>query len=326
MGEKESAMKSNTNTGSPMVSIVILYYKRPEVIEDTLKSALRQNYPNREIILVDNNSEDNLRNVVERLSPEIRLIELSENRGACGGRNAGIRIAKGDIIVFIDDDVTFDSTRELSKIVDTFQQKPDYHVLALQIWDPRTDRPRIREWCHTRPIHKYVDQEFETDWYCEGMSAFRREVLDQCGLYYEPLFYGPEGHDMVLRLMDHGFRVLYAPHIRVNHWASESGRTHYRQFYYFTRAFIWMAYKDYPLWAGLQFAIPKELMMGYFAWRTSVYSPVLRGVWDGLKGLKAIRADRTPVSRATLRRIAEHDRWRPGILARLARHRMEPQI
>ena len=311
----------------PLVSVIILYYKRREIIEETLRSALRQDYSNREIIVIDNHSEDDLRQVVERLSAGIKLIELQENMGACAGRNAGIRAARGEILVFIDDDVTFDSTTDVSKIVYTFEQKPNIHVLALQIWDPRTGQARIREWCHTRPYDKYVDEEFETNWFGEGMSAFRREVFDRCGLYYEPLFYGPEGHDMSLRIMDHGFHILYTPHTRVNHWASENGgRSFGRQYYYFTRDFIWMAYKDYPWWAGLRFVAPKVLMMLYFAWRTRTYAPFFRGVWDGITGLGAIRADRTPVSRATLRRIAEHERWRPGLRARLARHTTEPQI
>src|SRR5437764_1809453 len=94
---------------APLVSVVILYYKRREIIEQTLNSVLQQDYPHREIILIDNHSEDDVRELVEGLSPEIRLIQLDENKGACGGRNVGIRLAKGDIFIFLDDDVTLDS-------------------------------------------------------------------------------------------------------------------------------------------------------------------------------------------------------------------------
>jgi GT2 family glycosyltransferase len=311
---------------SPRVSVVILYYKRREIIERTLRAALSQDYTNREIIVVDNHSEDDLRAVIEGLGSEVNLLQLSENLGACGGRNAGIRAANGDVIIFIDDDVCFASTSEVSKVVQTFEQRPDIHGLAFQIWDPRTDTLRIREWCHTRHHAAYSNQEFETNWFGEGMAAFRRNVFDRCGLYYEPLFYGAEGHDMVVRILDQGFRILYTPHIRVNHWASEQGRTEGRQYYYFTRNFIWMAYKDYGLWQGVCFGIPKMLMMAYFAFRTGSYKPVLQGVRDGLRGLPAIRSDRTPISKATSQIMAEHERWRPSFIARLARHRAEPQI
>jgi GT2 family glycosyltransferase len=311
---------------APLVSIVLLYYKRPEIIEETLRSILRQDYPNVEIILVDNNSRDGLRAVVDGLGANIDLMELSENLGACAGRNAGMREARGDIIVSIDDDVSFASPSEVRRIVDTFQERPDIHVLAMQVCDPHTGKVRIREWCHTRPYDKYVEEEFDTNWFGEGASAFRREVFTKCGFYYEPLFYGAEGHDMVLRIMDHGFRVLHTPTVRVNHWASESGRTMGRQYYYYTRNFIWMAYKDYTLWNGICFVIPKMLMMAYFGLRTGDVLPILRGAWDGLKGLSTVHRDRTPVGRKTIQLFAEHERWRPSLVQRLARHRATPQI
>lgn len=310
-----------------MVSIVMLYYKRREIIERTLRTALEQNYANREIVLVDNHSEDDLREIVASLNArEIRLIELPENIGACAGRNVGIREAQGEILVFIDDDVCFATPWELSKIVNAFEKRPDIHGLALQICDPHTGAVRVREWCHTRPYDQFVEEEFETNWFGEGASAFRREVFDRCGLYYEPLYYGAEGHDMVVRILDHGFRILHTPDIRVNHWASETGRTVGRQYYYFTRNFIWMAYKDYRLWDGLCFLTPKIGMMAYFALRSSAYMAVLRGIWDGVTGLGVVRQSRTPISAATVRYMAEHEKWRPNIWTRLARHRAQPQI
>lgn len=310
---------------SPLVSIIVLYYRRRDTIEETLRSAARQEYPHREIIVVDNHSEDDLRQVVAEVGG-IRLIEMPENVGACAGRNAGIRAARGDLLVLIDDDVSFASPFETGKIVRSFRDHPEMHGLALQICDPRSGQVRIREWCHTRPYREFVDREFETNFFGEGASAFRREVFERCGDYYEPLFYGAEGHDMVLRILDHGFRILHVPQIRVNHWAAEEGRSTGRQLYYYTRNFVWMGYKDYPSWRGVAFTVPKVLMMLYFAWRTSGYGPFLRGLWDGLRGLGAVRHDRTPVRRETRRYMAEQEKWRPGLLARLARHRQEPQI
>lgn len=318
-------MSSNQQQAAPLVSIIVLYYKRREIIENTLRSALRQDYLNTEIIVVDNHSEDDLSSLVGTLDGRIRLIELPKNAGACAGRNAGIRVAGGSIFVFLDDDVCFASPFEVSKIVQAFERNREIHVLALQICDPQTGRVRQREWCHTRP-YDFAEEEFETNWFGEGESAFWREVFDRCGMYYERLFYGAEGHDMVMRILDHGYRILHVPTIRVNHWASDTGRTVGRQYYYFTRNFIWMAYKDYRLWDGLRFAVPKMLMMVYFAWRTSAYGPVLKGMLDGVLGLPAIHRERTPVSRATVKYMAEQDRWRPGLMTRLARHKEQPQI
>src|ERR1039458_7541530 len=112
-------------TPSPLVSIVILYYKRREIIETTLRFVFAQDYENCEIILVDNHSEDDLSDFARTLDLRIRLIEMPENLGACGGRNAGIRAAQGDLVVCIDDDVCFASPSEVRNIVNTFAQRPD---------------------------------------------------------------------------------------------------------------------------------------------------------------------------------------------------------
>lgn len=310
----------------PLVSIVILYYKRCEIIEQTLRSVLNQDYSNCEIILVDNHSQDGLRDIVNRLGGAIKLIQLKENTGACAGRNAGIRAAQGEYIIFLEDDVCFASSFEASKVVNAFREHPGIHGLAFQIRDPHTGKVRTREWCHTRPYSEYFDKAFETNWFGEGASAFRKEVFQRCGLYYEPLFYGAEGHDMVLRIIDADFRILYMPSIHVIHWASTKGRSLTRQYYYYTRNFIWMAYKDYPLCSGLRFLIPKLLMMAYFALMSRGYKPVLRGAWDGVTGLPAIRRDRRPIRLQTIAYMAEQEKWRPSLVTRLARHRAAPQI
>ncbi|HET7212318.1 MAG TPA: hypothetical protein VFL79_01915, partial [Terriglobia bacterium] len=215
---------------------------------------------------------------------------------------------------------------ELSKVVATFRANANAHVLAFRVCDPDTGDLRLREWCHPRYWKEFCNTEFETHWFCEGASAFRREVFDTCGLYYEPLFYGPEGHDLAVRLLDRGFRILYCPHIRGGHRAAKEGRTSTRQYFYFTRDFVWMAYKDYHFLDGVRYLLPKLAMMLYFAVRSGAYSAFFRGLWHGFTGLKRIHPDRTPIGEATVKYWAELEQWRPGLLTRLARHRIEPQV
>jgi GT2 family glycosyltransferase len=310
----------------PLVSVVILYYKRRETIAESIESVLRQEYARREVIVVDNHSEDGLKQWLEAGKYDVRLIELPENLGTCGGRNAGIQAARGEIVLCLEDDVSFLSPFELSKMVTVFRAHPDIHVLAFKICDPVTGELRLREWCHSRYWKEFSAEEFETNWFGEGASAFRREVFETCGLYYEPLFYGVESHDLVIRLMNHGFRILYTPHVRVGHRAAAKGRTSDRQFFYFTRNYFWIAYKSHYFVYGLRFLMPKLFMMAYFALRTGNLRPFFRGILQGLGGLGRVRPDRSPASKTTETYFAELDRWRPSLLVRLGRHREQPQI
>lgn len=310
----------------PLVSVVILNYKRRDALALSIQSVISQEYPAREIIVVDNHSEDGIREFVQTIDEPIRLIELNENRGAGGGRNAGLLRANGEIIITLDNDVYFDSPFELAKIVQTFQRCVDVHVLAFKLCDASTGELRVREWCHPRNWQEFGDSEFETNFFVEGACACRREVYRSAGLYYEPLFIYGEGHDLALRIVDHGFRILYCPQIRVRHLMSPATRARERTYYLFTRNYIWIAFKNYPLSSGLGFLIPKLLMMFYFTLRSGSYGAFSKGLRDGLLGLGKIRSRRTIVGNETLRYISKLDRGRPSVLTRFARHRAEPQL
>jgi GT2 family glycosyltransferase len=307
-----------------MVSVIIPYYKRGEVFERGLDTVLKQEYPDREVIVVDDHSNDGLRERLERRQAGIKLIELPNNQGACAARNAGIRAASGDILAIIDDDVGFMSPRELTKLVKVFETRPDVHVVAFQICDPDSGELRLRDWCHPRNWKQFAQVEFETSHFGEGSSALRREVFSKAGLYYEPLFYGAEGLDMELRVLDQGFKILYTPRVSIWHCVSDKARTNHRQAYYFTRNYVWMAYKNYPLWAGMRFLAFKLAMMLYLSVRLGCYRSFVRGVWDGVRGLK--RVARKPITRTTLKRWLNLEKERPGLLVRLARHRNGPQL
>ena len=211
-------------------------------------------------------------------------------------------------------------------MIRSFEVHPKIHVLAFKVCDPDTGELRLREWCHARYWKESSEKEFETNWFGEGASAFRREVFETCGLYYEPLFYGAESHDLIIRLMNRGFKILYTPDVRVGHRAAQEGRSLERQLFYFTRNYFWLAYKNHYFANGLRFLLPKILMMFYFALRTRNFFPFFRGILHGVKGLGQIHADRTPASGPTETYYAELEMYRPGLLVRLARHRKQPQI
>src|SRR6201984_466796 len=312
--------------GSARVSVIIPYFKRGEIFERGLDTVLSQDYGNKEIIVVDNHSEDDLKQRILARQAGIKLIELPENGGACIARNVGARAASGDILVILDDDAGFLSPLELSKLMKIFDNQPDVHVVAFQVCEPETGELCLRDWCHPRYWKEFAQTEFETDHFGEGASAFRREVFEKTGGYYEKLFYGAEGLDMELRVMDQGFKIIYTPEVRVWHQVSGKARTNDRQYYYFTRNYIWMAYRDYPLWRGARFLSFKLAMMLYLTVRAGCYPSFLRGLWDGVRGLPRIHPDRRPISRATMNRWLDLEKGRPGLLTRMARHRAGPQL
>lgn len=310
----------------PLVTVAILNYKRRDALRRVLDSVLQQDYANREIIVVDNNSHDDIRHFIDSYAPEAELVELGENKGATGGRNAGIERARGAIVITLDNDIFFESPTELGKVVKTFQARPDIHVLAFYLGDAETGQVRSREWCHPRSMAEFSSTEFETNYFVEGAAAYRREIFGTVGNYYEPIFLGNEGHDLALRVLDHGFRILYAPQIRTRHLMSKDTRSSERTFYIYTRNYIWIAYKDFPFVEGMRFLILKLAMMAFFSLRVGHFRAYLRGLIHGVAGLGRIHSERTPISDATVSYLAQLEKMRPNWRARLARHRTSPQI
>lgn len=87
-----------------LVSVVIPTYNRANIIQRAIKSVIRQQYDNIEIIVVDDGSEDNTKEKVEQLDAEnLRYVE-QPNKGANAARNRGINEANGEIISFLDSD------------------------------------------------------------------------------------------------------------------------------------------------------------------------------------------------------------------------------
>ena len=90
----------------PEVSVVIPTYNRAAVVQEAIQSVMLQTYPDYEVIVVDDGSTDNTRDVVSAFSGKVRYL-FQQNRGRSAARNHGIRLARGRYIAFLDSDDMF---------------------------------------------------------------------------------------------------------------------------------------------------------------------------------------------------------------------------
>jgi GT2 family glycosyltransferase len=92
----------------PLVSLVVLNYNGKSSIGECLESIRDQSYPGLEVIVVDNASSDGSPELVERLFPKARLIRNPSNLGFAEGNNVGIREARGEFIVLVNNDLVLE--------------------------------------------------------------------------------------------------------------------------------------------------------------------------------------------------------------------------
>lgn len=90
-------------SSTPAVSVVIATYNRAHYLCETINSILNQRFQNFELIIIDDGSTDETRQVVAAYGPRVRLIS-QENRGPSAARNLGVRHANGDWISIQDSD------------------------------------------------------------------------------------------------------------------------------------------------------------------------------------------------------------------------------
>ena len=117
--------KSLNNSYMPLVSIIMPVYNRISVIKNAVKSVLNQSYENFELIIIDDCSTDGTSDLIKTFDDErIKLVFNSSNKGPSGARNAGLHIASGKYVAYLDSDNEWDRNY-ISSIVGAFLDLPD---------------------------------------------------------------------------------------------------------------------------------------------------------------------------------------------------------
>lgn len=280
---------------SPMlVSIVIVTRNRCQAVLECLRSVKMQDYPHIELLIVDNASGDNTCEAITQAYPHARILRQSTNTGAAGGRNIGIREAKGVICLCIDDDAILLDASSVSRCVPYFEKDEKLACLALRIVDqfgnvvtkliPRRDR-------------KIITIDTQGANFSGTGFVMRRDVFVSLGGFWEKLnpYFGEEP-DYTYRLLDHGYRILHTPFITIRHYESKDERPPERRLYFGTRNAPWMALRSLPWVAVISLTI---LSWGYFflvALQNRQLGSFVRALRDSIRGMQDVYRIRKPIS------------------------------
>jgi glycosyl transferase family 2 len=104
-GQEGSLVASSGIDGKkgPALSVLIPTYQRREYVCRAVRSVFAQRYQDWELIVVDDGSTDGTRQALQAAGPRLRYV-WQENRGVSAARNAGLRLARGEIVAFLDSD------------------------------------------------------------------------------------------------------------------------------------------------------------------------------------------------------------------------------
>ncbi|MBY0376151.1 MAG: glycosyltransferase [Bryobacteraceae bacterium] len=124
---------------TPLVSILIPAYQSERWIADTIKSALAQTWPNKEIIVVDDGSRDRTFEVAQTFQPAGVQVFRQENQGASAARNHLFQRSRGQYVQWLDADDLLDPL----KVESQMRSRGGSHVLLSGGWAPFYFRPHL---------------------------------------------------------------------------------------------------------------------------------------------------------------------------------------
>jgi len=177
----------------PFVSVLVDTYNHERFIEQAIASVLEQDFPatDREIIVVDDGSQDRTPEIVARFAPQIHVIRKA-NGGQASAFNAGIPQCRGEIVTFLDGDDWW-APGKLKQVAAAFSENPGVGLIGHSITEVFADGARRSELVRESPRFR-IDSvagarlfRLRKSFLGTSRMAYRTEILRRIGVVPESL-------------------------------------------------------------------------------------------------------------------------------------------
>jgi glycosyltransferase involved in cell wall biosynthesis len=215
----------------PLVSILIPAYNAELWIADTLRSALAQTWPNKEIIVVDDGSKDNTRAIAQTFAATNVKVATQPNQGAAAARNKAFSLCHGDYIQWLDADDLL-SEDKVARQMAAVERQPGRRALFSCGWGRFYCRPHKASfsptllWENLTPL-EWMLRKWENNLYMQtGTWLVSRELAQMAGPWDTRLLGDDDGEyfSRVIRAAD---RIVFVPTARVFYRVSGPNRLSY---------------------------------------------------------------------------------------------------
>ena len=226
--------QAEASAKSYVCSIIIPVWNRLELTRDCL-TALSQikDQPEYEVIIVDNSSTDGTKEFLAELKGDVQIIRNEKNEGFAKACNQGARAARGQYLVFLNND-TIPQSGWLSSLVSEVDAQPEVGVVGSKLLYPDGTVQHagvVRDLEHRLPYHIYksfagdhpaVNQRREFQIVTAACLLIRRSLFEEVGGFDEGYVNGFEDADLCLKVRERGYAVVYQPRSVVLHLESQT--------------------------------------------------------------------------------------------------------
>lgn len=231
------------------ISVIVPTRNRKEQLRKTIEAFMVQTWQNKEIIVVDNASDDGTNLMMANFFPDIKYIKLPDNIDILA-INIGIEASSGDIIWRTDDDSYPEYNDTFEKVIQIFTENPDIHIIGtetIQVYPTR----HIYSW-HRKVVDKsnVPTGGYPTNLFSGNGAAIRRKVYDKIGGFWG---YGYEESDFCTKAIVNGFNVRYFPNLAVLHFAeSKENRDPSWRWSRVSAQLVRYNWKYFPFWRAIR--------------------------------------------------------------------------
>ncbi len=284
----------------PRVSAVIPNWHRKNDLREALLAIKAQTYPVEEIIVVDNNSQDGTREMIEEEFPEVMFIQSPHNI-VIQALNIGAKTASGDIILHQDNDGVL-APDAVERMLRVFASDPAIAVVHSknlyydtgEVFDPM-------RWF--TPEEHASEGVFDVPSFHGNGAMIRRDVLEEIG-YIEPeiQLYQFE-RNISAKAIDRGYRIVYHPGSVIRHKISREVRNPGHRLYITMTGGWWYLARFYPVGKALEKSLYYLVFFVLYSIKHRTWRDFFRGIFDTLLGLPQVLRGRKVVSRETVRKL-----------------------
>ena len=224
----------------PKVSFIILNWNNYEISKMCINSLDKITYPNYDIIIVDNGSNDNSGKKLQKELANCKVILNTENLGFARGCNVGIRYAmeKGaDYVLLLNNDSIIEEKLFLEPAIQVAESDNRIGLVSGKIYYQRNPKKiwyaggyisLLRGQAIVRGLHEVdkgqYDKVSEVRFATGALLLIKREILKKVGLLPEEYFFGQEEWDYSLTIRRAGYKLYYVPNFTSYHKADGSHR------------------------------------------------------------------------------------------------------
>jgi len=283
----------------PLVSIIIPHWNGILLIDECLKSLQKTTYPNFEIIVVDNNSDDDSVGHIKTNYPKVIIVENRVNEGYAGGCNRGAEFAQGKYLIFLNNDTiqtqnwieplvrlaekNVNIVAVQPKILNYYQKKLfDYAGGAGGMLDFLVyPFARGRIFTKQETDVKQYDDSIEIFWSSGTAFLVRKTAFEQAGKFDETFFAHMEEIDLCWRLHLLGYEIWLEPSSVIYHKNAVSLPMYSEKKYY-------LNHRNSLLMLLANYSFPVVIYVLPIRWSLDVVAliySILHGDWNHIKGI-----------------------------------------